>query len=409
MLNRAGEPALKRGLGFVLLTLYGVGVTVGAGIYVLVGKVSAEAGIYGPVAFLLAAVVAGLTALSYGELSGRYPVSAGEAVYLNEAFHNPILATIVGLLVALTGLVSAAVITLGFVGYLNVLVATPKVVTLCAVVALLAGLAIWGITESVFLSGMVTLVEIGGLLLVIVFGMDDMVASPDSARILFPPMEVGIWSGVMSGALLAFFAFIGFEDMVNVAEEVRDPVRTIPRAIVATLVITTTLYLLVSAISVTAVPQAELIASDAPLSLVFERTSGMDGGILSGVAVFAVLNGALIQMIMGSRILFGLSRQGWLPKFLGSVHPARQTPIIATIVVAGAVLALALIFPLVGLATATSYITLTVFTLVNTALLWIRFRGNAVGLWRLPIWVPALGAASSAAMVIVNAVSNLGQ
>jgi APA family basic amino acid/polyamine antiporter len=408
MLNRAGEPALKRGLGFVLLTLYGVGVTVGAGIYVLVGKVSAEAGLYGPVAFLIAAFVAGLTALSYGELSGRYPVSAGEAVYLNEAFHNPILATIVGLLVALTGLVSAAVITLGFVGYLNVLVATPEVVTLCAVVALLAGLAIWGITESVFLSGMITLVEIGGLLLVIVFGMDDMVASPDAAQVLFPPLEVDVWSGVMAGALLAFFAFIGFEDMVNVAEEVRDPVHTIPRAIVATLVITTTLYLLVSAISVTAVPQAELIASDAPLSLVFERTSGMDGGILSGVAVFAVLNGALIQMIMGSRILFGLSRQGWLPKFLGLVHPGRQTPIIATIVIAGAVLALALLFPLVGLATATSYITLTVFTLVNTALLWIRFRGDAVGLWRVPIWVPALGAASSAAMVIVNAVLNLG-
>lgn len=408
MLNRAGEPALKRGLGFVLLTLYGVGVTVGAGIYVLVGKVSAEAGLYGPVAFLIAAFVAGLTALSYGELSGRYPVSAGEAVYLNEAFHNPILATIVGLLVALTGLVSAAVITLGFVGYLNVLVATPEVVTLCAVVALLAGLAIWGITESVFLSGMITLVEIGGLLLVIVFGMDDMVASPDAAQVLFPSLEVDVWSGVMAGALLAFFAFIGFEDMVNVAEEVRDPVHTIPRAIVATLVITTTLYLLVSAISVTAVPQAELIASDAPLSLVFERTSGMDGGILSGVAVFAVLNGALIQMIMGSRILFGLSRQGWLPKFLGLVHPGRQTPIIATIVIAGAVLALALLFPLVGLATATSYITLTVFTLVNTALLWIRFRGDAVGLWRVPIWVPALGAASSAAMVIVNAVLNLG-
>jgi len=409
MLNRAGEPALKRGLGFVLLTLYGVGVTVGAGIYVLVGKVSAEAGIYGPVAFVIAAFVAGLTAFSYGELSGRYPVSAGEAVYMNEAFHNPTLGTVIGLLVALTGLVSAAVITLGFVGYLNALVATPEVVTLCAVVALLAGLAIWGITESVFLSGIVTLVEIGGLLLVIVFGVDDMVASPDAARVLFPPLEMDVWSGVMSGALLAFFAFIGFEDMVNVAEEVQDPVHTIPRAIVATLVVTTTLYLLVSAISVTAIPQAELIASDAPLALVFERTSGMDGKILSGVAVFAVLNGALIQMIMGSRILFGLARQGWMPKFLGLVHPGRQTPIIATIVIAGAVLALALLFPLVGLATATSYITLTVFTLVNTALLWIRFRGDTVGLWRVPIWVPALGAVSSAAMVIVNAVSNLGQ
>ncbi|WP_425406036.1 APC family permease [Hwanghaeella sp.] len=405
MIDRAGEPALKRGLGLVLLTLYGVGVTVGAGIYVLVGKVSAEAGIYGPVAFLIAAVVAGLTALSYGELSGRYPVSAGEAVYLNEAFHNPILGTLVGLMVAMTGLVSAAVITLGFVGYLNTFIATPETITLCAVIAVLTGLAMWGITESVFLSGLITLVEIGGLMLVIVFGVDDMVTSPDAARMLFPPLEAGIWSGVMSGALLAFFAFIGFEDMVNVAEEVRDPVHTMPRAIIATLVLTTTLYIFVSAISVTAIPQEELIASDAPLALVFERTSGMDGKILGGVAVFAVINGALIQMIMGSRILFGLARQGWLPKFLGLVHPGRQTPMIATVVIAVIILILALAFPLVGLAAATSYITLSVFTLVNLALLWIRLRGDTIGMWRVPIWVPVFGAVSSAAMVIFNVVA----
>jgi len=407
MIDRAGEPALKRGLGFILLTLYGVGVTVGAGIYVLVGKVSTEAGIYGPVAFLVAACVAGLTALSYGELSGRYPVSAGEAVYLNEAFHSPILGTVVGLLVATTGLVSAAVITLGFVGYLNTLIATPETVTLFAVVAVLTGLAVWGITESVVLSGIITVVEIGGLLLVIVFGVDDMVSAPNALDVLFPPLDTQVWSGVLSGALLAFFAFIGFEDMVNVAEEVRDPVHTIPRAIVATLVVTTALYFLVSAISVTTVPQDELMASDAPLALVFERTSGWDGKVIGGIAVFAVLNGALIQIIMGSRILFGLARQGWLPKFLGLVHPGRQTPIIATVVIAAIVLTLALAFPLVRLAEVTSYITLTVFTLVNLSLLWIRFRGDTVGLWRVPIWVPALGAASSAAMVIFNAVAGI--
>lgn len=408
MADRAGEPALKRGLGFVLLTLYGVGVTVGAGIYVLVGKVSAEAGLYGPVAFLIAAVVAGLTALSYGELAGRYPVSAGEAVYLNEAFHSRALATFVGLLVAATGLVSAAVITLGFVGYLNILIATPTTVTLCAVVVALAGLAIWGITESVFLSGLVTIVEIGGLLAVVFFGMDELVMTLDAQAMFFPPLEADIWASVLAGALLAFFAFIGFEDMVNVAEEVRDPVRTIPRAIVATLILTTLLYILVSAIAVAAIPQAELIASDAPLALVFERTSGMDGQVLGGVAVFAVINGALIQMIMGSRILFGLARQGWLPGVLGRVHPARQTPIVATVVVAAIVLGLALAFPLVGLAAATSYITLTVFTLVNLSLLWIRLRGDTVGAWHVPLWVPGVGAACSAAMVLFNAVAAFG-
>ncbi len=407
MANRAGEPALKRGLGFLLLTLYGVGVTVGAGIYVLVGKVSGEAGLYGTVAFLVAATVAGFSALSYSELSARYPVSAGEAIYLNEAFHSPVLGTVVGLMVAATGLISAAVISLGFVGYLNTLFAAPQALTLCLVIACLVGLAIWGITESVFLSGVITLAEVGGLLLVIVFGLDDLFLSDVVVDIVMPPMDGAVWTGILSGALLAFFAFIGFEDMVNVAEEVENPSRTMPRAVAATLIVTTALYMLVTAISVASVPVDELIASDAPLALVFERVSGLDPEILGAIAVFAVLNGALIQIIMGSRILFGLARQGWLPKFLGLVHPGRQTPIVATVVVAAIVLCLALLFPLVRLAEATAYVTLLVFILVNLALIRIRAQGTTVGDWRVPIWVPVLGAITSAGMILFNVINEL--
>ena len=393
---------LKRGLGVTLLTLYGVGVTVGAGIYVLVGKVSGEAGLYGPAAFLVAAFVAGLTALSYSELAARFPVSAGEAIYVNEAFGTRFLATGIGLMVAATGFISASVITLGFVGYLNTLVASPHALTVVIVVAVLAGLAVWGITESVFLSGLITVAEVAGLALVIGGGLDDMVASPILTEALFPPLDGAVWGGIMAGALLAFFAFIGFEDMVNVAEEVIDPVRTIPRSIVATLAVTTLIYILVSAIAVTTVPVGDLIDSPAPLALVFERTTGWNAEILSGIAILAVLNGALIQIIMGSRILYGLAKQGWLPAFLASVHAGRRTPVAATAVVAGIILVLALAFPLVTLAEATSYITLTVFAVVNVALIRLRLGGAAAPVRIVPLWVPVIGGAACTGMVLFN-------
>lgn len=402
------DASLKRGLGFTLLTLYGVGVTVGAGIYVLVGKVSGAAGIFGPVAFLVAAVVAGLTALSYSELAARFPVSAGEAVYVNEAFRAPVLATIIGLMVATTGLISASVITLGFVGYLNTLIASPQALTVIAVVALLAGLAIWGITESVFLSGLITLAEVGGLALVIAGGFDDMIASDRLTDALLPPLDGAVWSGVMGGALLAFFAFIGFEDMVNVAEEVKDPLRTIPRAIVATLILTTLIYFLVAAVSVTTIPQKELIASDAPLALVFERTTGWNAEILGAIAVFAVLNGALIQIIMGSRILYGLAKQGWLPSRLSTVHPKLKTPILATLTIAAAVLVLALTLPLVKLAEATSYVTLAVFAIVNIALIKLRYSKLPLSGTSVPIWIPFCGAMACVLMIVINLFHMIG-
>lgn len=393
-------PGLKRSLGLTLLTLYGIGVTVGAGIYVLVGKVSGEAGFFAPWSFLVAAILAGLTALSYGELASRFPKSAGAAIYFNEAFGSPAVSTIVGLMVTATGLVSAAVITLGFVGYLRTLVPVPEALATIGMIGILFALAAWGITQSLTVSAVVTVLEVGGLLLVIAGGFGDAVTAPALGEVFAFPGEFLILGGILNGAVLAFFAFIGFEDMVNVAEEVVAPERTIPRAILLTLLCSGGLYMAISIVAVTTVPLDRLIESDAPLALVFETTTGFSPAILSSIAVFAVLNGALIQIIMGSRVIYGLADQGWLPRILARVEARTQTPVIATGLVATMVATLALAFPIVGLASVTSYITLLVFTVINIALIRLRVAGRITGPGLLPIWVPGLGALASLGLVV---------
>lgn len=393
------KPTLKRSLGVALLGLYGVGVTVGAGIYVLVGKVAGEAGLLAPLSFILAAFVAGLTAISYGELASRYPQSAGEAVYVNEAFGNPAFATLLGGMVAATGLVSAAVISQGFVGYLGTFVVLSETVVILVLVAFLAVLAVWGITESVFISAIITVVEVLGLVLIIVGGADDVINSPIVSGATELPSTSIVWAGVANGAVLAFFAFIGFEDMVNVAEEVEDPERTIPRAILLTLFLSGILYIGVSTVAVLSVPLDELVSSDAPLTLVLSSTTAFPPQTLGAIAVFAVVNGALIQIIMASRVLYGLAAKGWLPSFFKSIWSLTRTPVVATVFAAIVVAALALTFPLVGLAEATSYITLFTFGIINIALVRLRWNGALRTGRLIPIWIPVTGALGSFGMV----------
>lgn len=404
----AGEHRpLKRSLSLPLLALYGIGVTIGAGIYVLVGKVAGIAGYYTPLTFLIAAVLAGFTACSYAELGARYPRSAGAAVYVYEGFHRRWISLVVGLMVVTTGVVSSAVVIIGFVGYLNVLIPMPDWIVITALVAVLAALTAWGITESVTVAAIITVLEVGGLLIVIAVGVP-YVAGLDSAAVSFgdfvPPGDVAVWAAILSGALLAFFAFIGFEDMANVAEEVKRPEINLPLGIFITIAVTVTLYFGIAIVAILALPLDVLSASDAPLSLMFETFTGREATLVSLIALVAVLNGAMIQMIMASRVLFGSARAGWLPAFLGYVHPATRTPVVATAVVALVTLFLALALPIVELARFTSYVILGVFTLVNAALVVLKVRRTspaAAGV-EFPLWVPAVGAAISAALALAN-------
>ncbi len=380
------------------LVLYGLGTTIGAGIYALTGVVAGRAGMQTPACFLFASFLALFTALSFAELASRFPRAGGEAVYVQEGFGWSWLSTLVGALVVLAGLVSAATVSVAFVGYLGDLVPVPRVPAVGVVVLVLGSVAAWGVKESVTLAGLVTLVEVGGLLLIAGLGAEHLAALPERA-IEMVPLDPTAWRAVASAAMLAFYAFLGFEDMVNVAEEVREVRRVMPRAIVITLVVTALLYALLSSVAVLAVPPAELAASAAPLALVFDRVGG-PAPLLGLIALFALVNGALVQLIKASRVLFGLAGRGAVPAFFGRVHPRTRTPLVATVLVTAAAGLLAATLPLAALAETTSLITLGTFALANLALVLVKLRHEPPeGATVYPLAVPLVGFALSAAFV----------
>ena len=391
--------ALQRRLSLPLLVLYGIGITIGAGIYVLIGAVAGHAGSYAPWSFVLAAVVMAFTVGSYAELTTRFSVSAGEAAYVRAAFRSRAASTLTGLLTIVIGIVSSAAVALGAAGYIAQFTDLPPSAVVALLLAVLGAVAAWGILESVLLASLFTLIEAGGLLVIIIAGLQAKV--PLASALAVPPLDIGTLSGIGYASLLAFFAFIGFEDLANVVEEAKVPHRDIPRAMVLTLVISTVLYVAVAAIAVAAVPVAELAASPAPLSLVFRTLAGVSPATISAIAIVATLNTILAQMTMAARVVYGMAKQGDLPGFAGRVHPKTATPLIATALIVAATLALALLVPFERLAEGTSLATLVVFALVNLALLRLRHRkihtdGPHI---RVLLWVPAAGFVSCLAMM----------
>ncbi len=397
----ATEHGLKRRLGFGLLTLYGVGVMVGAGIYVLIGTVAGAVGTWAPLAFLVAGLVALPTALSYAELSVRIPESAGEAAYLRAATGSVTFSSAIGMAVAAVGIVSAAAVLQGGVGYLRTVLDVPNEVLITAFGMLLAGIAIAGVVESLAVAAVLTCIEVIGLAVVVVVAFIAAPATQPPEAAVFPEQLA------ISGAvLLAFFAFIGFEDMVNMAEETRDPTRTMPRAIIAALAVTTVLYALVAWAAVRAVPVNALGDSQSPLALVFTQATGRSADALSMIAVAAAVNGVLAQIVMAARVLYGLGRHAPLFAMFHHSHPRFGTPVTATVLSAALVIILALTAPLVALASVTSLVLLTIFTAINGALIVLRWRKAApAGQFSVPGWVPWVGALLSIAALIGGAVS----
>lgn len=395
------EPAtLQRRLGLPLLVLYGTGITIGAGIYVLIGAVAGHAGKYAPWSFVLAAIVMALTVASYAELSTRFPVSAGEAAYVKAAFQSRIMSTLTGLLTIAVGVVSSSAVTLGSVGYIQQFLDVPQSLIVVIVVIVLGAVAAWGILESVLLASLFTLIEVSGLLAIIVAAVH--VDLPIMAALAQPlPLEAGALSGIIFASLLAFFAFIGFEGLANVVEEAKVPHRDIPRAMVLTLLITTILYVAVAAIAVSAVSVERLSLSAAPLSIVFREVAGVSPVTISIIAIVATLNTILAQMTLAARVVYGMARQGNLPGIVGRVYPKTATPLVATALIVVLVIALALTVPLMRLAESTSLATLLVFALVNLALLRLRHRRvqSHEPHIRIPILFPVAGFATCAAMI----------
>lgn len=381
---------LKRSLSLPLVALYGLGNILGAGIYVLVGKVAGFAGMSTTLAFIIAMVTAAFTAFSYMELAGRYPVSASASVYLHKAFGKRWLSVTIGLAMVAGGIASAAALSQGFAGYLSSFIAIPTVLASVALLLLLGAIAIKGIGESAKTAALFTAVEVFGLLLIVWFGRNAF-GQVDIGNTFTIDPAVGV-GGVIAGAFLAFYAFIGFEDMVNVAEEAKDPKRTMPLAILFSLIASTVLYLLVVIVSTTLVSPGELADSKAPLTLVFERSGASNAVILSVIGMVATVNGVIVQIIMGSRILYGLANQGWITSKLATVHPKNKTPVTATLVVLGLMILGTILLPLISLAQLTSLLVLSIFTLVNASLIVIKRRGDKhEGYITVPSIVPYIG------------------
>jgi amino acid transporter len=409
-LNAAGkqQPTLKRSLSLTLVIFYGLGNIIGAGIYVLLGKVVLHAGMFAPLAFLLASLLACLTAFTYAELVARYPLSAGEVVYVQKGIGFRPLSRLVGLLIIIAGIVSAATILRGFSGYLQVLVSVPDVLVIPLLVLLLGGLSVWGIAESVGVAATFTGIEIAGLLLIIWVAAPGLLQAQPVVTDFMPLLEPDVWYGVFAGGFLAFYAFIGFEDMVNVAEEVRRPEVNLPRAILTALVLSTLLYFLVTLVAVASVPVATLAEQDAPLAYLYQFVTGRKPVMITLISLFAVINGALIQIIMATRVCYGMARQQLLPAVFAKVHAVTRTPAVSTVMVSVMVLMLALWFPIESLAKATSYFLLLVFCLVNLSLWQLkRTVAQPAGIFCVSRWVPATGFIASFAFVIVQVTLDL--
>lgn len=393
---------LKRSLSLQLITYYGLGNILGAGIYVLVGKVAGHAGLFAPLSFLIASLIAALTAFTYAELSSRYPLSAGVAIYLQRGFNISTLSLIVGLLMILTGIISAATISRGFIGYVQVLIQLPDELIIILLVSLLCIIAVWGIVASVRTAVFFTMLEVLGLIIIITVASPELLeASAKLSEYKTSDNPVSA-HGIFIGAILAFYAFIGFEDMVTAAEEVKDPVHNMPKAILYALSIATILYFIIAFLCIIVVPPAELAQSNAPLALVYERATGSKPVLISIIGIFAVVNGALIQIIMASRIFYGLSREGWLPELIGRVNTKTKTPINATVMVSIIIIIMALWLPIETLAKATSFLLFILFTMVNLALWRIKQRekSHPENIMKLPLWIPIAGAITSFAFVI---------
>jgi amino acid transporter len=398
-------PRLVRSLTLTHAVLYGLGVTIGAGIYVLVGLAAGRSGMHAPLAFMGAALVMGFSAASFAELGTRMPVSASEAAYVQAAFRLDWLSLTVGLLVVATAIISAATISVGSAGYVAVFLPAPAPWIISGVVLAMGVVACLATVQSITFAGIMTLIEVGGLVLIIVAGLGHGTDVVTRLPEIWPSAgDTTAWVGIAGTTLIAVFAFIGFEHLVNVAEEIKEPSRTLPRALFLTLGLTALIYGVVVWIAVTAVPPEELARSSAPLALVFERLTGLPLVTMSAIAIVATLNGIIVHMIMIARVIYGLADQGSLPKVLTRLNPVTHTPLLATAIGVGAILILALAVPLAGLADLTARFTLVIFAIVNLALIRIKGRNEAPppGIFICPRWIPFAGLASSVMLLVID-------
>ncbi|HUU65819.1 MAG TPA: APC family permease [Methyloceanibacter sp.] len=402
----AGEPTLQRSIGPTQMALYGLGSMLGAGIYGLIGKAAGQVGNAVWLAFIVALIAALLTALSYASLGSRYPRAAGAAYVTQRAYGFPLLSFMVGLALVCSGLTSIATQSRVFAANLADLLGIqgfPIAWLALGFLLVMTGIVFRGIRESMWVNVVCTLVEAGGLILVIAVGFSYW-GSVDYFETPSGPVDAQTWLVVVQGAVLAFFAFIGFEDMYNVAEEVRDPQRTIPLGLILAMVAAAIIYMGVAITAVSVVSWQELAVAPGPITEVVARAAPFIPPVLfTAITLFAVANTGLVNYVTSSRLLYGMGRQGMLPAFFGKVHDCRRTPHIAIAVLFLILAPLALTGTIAELASATVLLLLAVFTVVNGSLFILKRRkGEKPGRFEVPLFVPALGAIVCVSLIVVR-------
>jgi APA family basic amino acid/polyamine antiporter len=402
---------LKRSVTWKMFSLYGLGNILGAGIYVLVGEVAAVAGDGLLWSFLIAGFAATFTAITYSSFAKKYPVSAGAAVYTERAFSSKLFSTIIGLSLAFTGVVSASVMLHGFDRYFQQLISptafggvVPSQVVILVMLSLLSLVAFRGIQESAVLAVGLTIIEASGLLLIIAFaGVNGDVVS--SLHRSVGAIQGNDPTAILLGGFLAFYAFIGFEDMVNIAEEVKEPKKSLRKGMLVALFGATVLYVGIAVAALSVLSSQELANSSAPLASVFQAASGSTIPVITIIGLFAVTNGILAQIIMSSRVLYGLAREGWLPPPLARISSRTYTPTYATTIAVIVIAVCALALPLVTLAKITSFALLVIFSIVQIAAMRLISKKQL----KLNRLIPIIGLTTNFVIIVIQILSWFGR
>ncbi len=357
---------LKRAVGLFEATFYGIGIIVGAGIYALIGPAAGMTGNSLWLSFIIGAIIASFTGLSYAELSTMFPKAAAEYVYVRRAFGSRFLAFLIGWLIVFTGMISAAAVSLGFAGYFKGLFNLPIVPVAVLLIGFLSFINYKGIKESSRFNIVLTSATIFGLLVIIFLGIGSF------GKVNYFEFPFGI-NGVMSAAALIFFAYIGFEDIVNVAEETRNPRKTIPRALFLAIIITSILYILTAISAVSLVNWKDLSLSSSPLALAASQVFGNKAFLLLSItALFATAGTVLIILVVTSRMIYGISKEKSLPEFLALIHSKTRTPWLAVFFVMIFSMIFVSVSDIKTVAEVTSLSMFVTFTIINFSLIWMR-------------------------------------
>lgn len=371
-----------------------MGDILGAGIYGLVGKAAGLMGNGVWMAFLVSMIAAGFTGLSYASLGSRYPRAGGASFVVHKAYKSGFLAYVIGLAVLSSGLTSMATASRAFAGYFSGLFpAVPMTVVVIAFGVILAAIIFVGIRETLWVNNILAVIEISGLIFIIALGAK-FIGSVNYFDVNTPANPDGLMTMplLLGGAVLTFYSFIGFEDILNVSEEVKDPSKTIPRGLLMAVGFSSLIYMLISLIAVSVIPAGELSGSTQPLvDVIAKAAPWFPTPVYSVISLLAVSNTALLNFVMGSRLLYGMSHQGLMPKFLGQVHARRATPHRAIAVLLVILLVLALSGDISALAKATSVLLLMCFSFVNLGLIILQRQDKHEGKFEVHPVIPAMG------------------